>query len=134
MDISSPLKRRFADARHRFPDPSGLLYLELVALSAFSLAKLVRTVGSGTIWVFSAALLQMIVPDQFRGRVFAFEFAALTLTQSISIFWAGYAQDTIGLSVRQISFTMALVAAIVGLAWLIFNARYRTRPMVSPDA
>jgi hypothetical protein len=74
------------------------------------------------------------VPDQFRGRVFAFEFAALTLTQSISIFWAGYAQDTIGLSVRQISFTMAIVAAIVGLAWLIFNARHRTSPMVSQDA
>ncbi len=113
----------------------GLAMLGLApTLGIFSLATLIRTVGSGTIWVFSAALLQMIVPDHFRGRVFAFEFAALTLTQSISTFWAGFAQDTFGLSVRQVSFTMAVVAALVGLCWLIFNARYLSRPMVVQDA
>ncbi|MGD2076751.1 MAG: MFS transporter [Chloroflexota bacterium] len=117
----------------------GLMALGLVSLSIaptlglFSLATLVRTVGSGTIWVFSAALLQMIVPDQFRGRVFAFEFAALTLTQSISTFWAGFAQDTLGLSVQQVSFTMAIVAAVVGLSWIVFNARYLSRPMITGE-
>jgi MFS family permease len=114
----------------------ALMTLGLVLLGAaptlglFSLGTLIRTVGSGTIWVFSAALLQMIIPDHFRGRVFAFEFAALTLTQSLSTFWAGVAQDTLGLSVRHISFTMAIVAAIVGISWLIFNAHNVSRPMV----
>jgi hypothetical protein len=118
----------------------GLMTLGLALLSAaptlgiFSLGTLVRTIGSGTIWVFSAALLQMIVPDGLRGRVFAFEFAALTLTQSLSTFWAGFAQDALGLTVRQVSFTMALVAAVVGLSWLIFNARYLSRPMVVQDS
>ncbi|MFN2224349.1 MAG: hypothetical protein ACK2UH_17460, partial [Candidatus Promineifilaceae bacterium] len=65
---------------------------------------------------------------------FAFEFAALTLTQSLSTFWAGFAQDTLGLTVRQVSLTMAIVAAIVGLFWLVFNRRYLSRPMVLQDA
>lgn len=114
----------------------GLLTLGLLLLSVaptlgfFSLATLIRTIGSGTIWVFSAAMLQMAVPDRFRGRVFAFEFAALTLTQSISTFWAGYAQDALGLTVRQVSLSMALVAVLVGLVWLIFNHRYRSEPVV----
>jgi len=76
----------------------------------------------------------MIVPDRFRGRVFAFEFAALTLTQSLSTFWAGFAQDALGMSVRQISFSMALVAAIVGLAWLLFNARFSSKPVASQQS
>jgi MFS family permease len=114
----------------------GLLTLGLLLLSVaptlgfFSLATIIRTIGSGTIWVFSAAMLQMAVPDRFRGRVFAFEFAALTLTQSISTFWAGYAQDALGLTVRQVSLSMALVAVLVGLVWLIFNHRYRFEPVV----
>jgi len=131
----APLRQRWAISLG-----FGLMILGLVLLSTaptlgfFSLATFIRTVGSGTIWVFSAALLQMIVPDQFRGRVFAFEFAALTLTQSLSILWAGFAQDTLGLTVRQASFSMAIVAAVVGLSWLIFNVRHLSAPMVSQDS
>ncbi len=99
------------------------------SLGFFTFATLIRTVGSGTIWVFSAALLQMIVPDRFRGRVFAFEFAALTLTQSISTFWAGYAQDALGLNVRQITLSMSIVALLAGSIWLLFNLRYRSEPL-----
>lgn len=115
----------------------GLLALGIFILSIaptlgiFGLGTLVRTVGSGTIWVFSAALLQMIVPDRYRGRVFAFEFAALTLTQSISIFWAGYAQDVIGLDVRQVTYSMAVVASVMGILWFVFHLRHLSEPM--PD-
>jgi hypothetical protein len=79
----------------------------------------------------------MAVPDRYRGRVFAFEFAALTLTQSISIFWAGYAQDALGLSVRQITFSMSIVALVMGGIWLLFNLRYRSEALpteVGPTA
>lgn len=107
----------------------GILLLSVApSLGLFSLGTLIRTVGSGTIWVFSAALLQTIVPDRFRGRVFAFEFAILTLTQSISTFWAGYAQDVLGLSVRQVGLSMACLAVVVGLVWLIFHLRHLTQP------
>ena len=89
-------------------------------LAIFLLMSLVRTLGSGTLWVFSAVLLQMIVPDRFRGRVFAFEFAALTLTQSISILAGGYLLDTVGLSTRQVTAVSAATAASVAVLWAVF--------------
>lgn len=104
----------------------GTLMMSLApTLRPFAVAALVRTVGSGTVWVFSAALLQMLVPDRVRGRVFAFEFAALTLTQSISIYWAGFALDSLGLDVRQVAFSMSLVASVMGVLWLLFHVRHR---------
>lgn len=96
-------------------------------LPIFTLFTLTRTVGSGLIWVFSAALLQMMVPDEYRGRVFAFEFAALTLTQSISIFGAGYLMDNLGMGVRRVTAVMGYGGLIVGGIWLIFFLRYFSR-------
>lgn len=89
------------------------------------LATLLRSLGTGALWVFSSALLQRIVDERFLGRVFAFEFAALTLTQSISVIWAGIAQDQLGLDVQQV-FTATGVASLFVLgAWLVFHARTR---------
>ena len=104
-----------------------LLLASAVNLPWYLSGTLVRTIGSGTVWVFSAALLQILVPDRFRGRVFAFEFAALTLTQSISTFFAGYGQDAWGLRV-----TTAVLGSLglgVFLVWLVFY--WRARPFVS---
>ena len=127
----APMRLRWAIAAGFGFVSLGILIISLApTLGIFSLGTLIRTVGSGTVWVFSAALLQMIVPDRFRGRVFAFEFAALTLTQSISIVWAGYALDTLGLDLSQVTFTMAIVAALIGLLWLLFHFKYLSRPMV----
>ena len=89
-------------------------------LPVFLIMSFIRTVGSGTIWVFSAAMLQMIVPDRYRGRVFAFEFAALTLTQSISIFFAGYLLDTVGMDVRQVTAVSAATGAAMAVLWGVF--------------
>ncbi|MCB8952896.1 MAG: MFS transporter [Ardenticatenales bacterium] len=127
------LRRVFGDepARARWAITSGFVLLTtgLFVLSmaptlpVFALGTLIRTIGSGTIWVFSAALLQMLVPDRVRGRVFAFEFAFLTLTQSISIFWAGYGQDTLHLGVRQVTALMGWVGvAVLGL-WFLLQLR-----------
>lgn len=95
--------------------------------SIYLLGTLVRTWGSGTIWVFSAAFLQLIVSDQYRGRVFASEFASFTLTQSISIFAAGYMMDVIGFDVRQATLVMAIIAVVVLIAWVIFYGRHINR-------
>ena len=122
----APMRQRWAISIGFGLLAMGTLMISLVpTLRLFAAAALVRTVGSGTIWVFSAALLQMLVPDRFRGRVFAFEFAALTLTQSISIYWAGFAQDNLGLDVRQIAFSMSLVASVMGVLWFLFEIRHR---------
>lgn len=99
----------------------GILGLAYAAsLSAFLSGTLVRTVGSGTLWVFSAALLQILTPDRFRGRVFAFDFAALTLTQSISTFLAGFAQDAWGLDVRQVTAVFGWLGLGATALWFLF--------------
>jgi MFS family permease len=82
-----------------------------------------RGTGTGTLWVFSAALLQSMVTDRFRGRVFAFEFAVLTLTQSISTIFAGVAQDFLGLGVQQTFIVMGALGLATGVVWLAFLAR-----------
>ena len=126
-----------AAARLRWAITVGfwVLALGILGLSAaptlpwFGFATLVRTVGSGTIWVFSAALLQMMVPDRVRGRVFAFEFALLTLTQSISIFWAGFAQDGLEWSVRAVTASSGIAGLAIGLLWTTFHLYTLRRPL-----
>ena len=101
---------------------AGIFVLSIAPnLLIFSFGTLIRTIGSGTIWVFSAAILQMFVPDHYRGRVFAFEFAFLTLTQSLSILWAGFAQDSLGMSVRQVAMSMSLAALVMAGLWTWFD-------------
>ncbi len=82
-----------------------------------------RTWGTGVIWVFSSALLQINVADKVRGRVFAFEFAMLTLTQSISILYAGQALDRFGWSIRTVTLSTAIVGLFISLAWGVVIAR-----------
>lgn len=128
----SPLRVRWAISWGFALMTLGLFILSLApTLPIFVLGTLVRTVGTGTLWVFSAALLQLLLPDQVRGRVFAFEFAFLTMTQSLSIFWAGYAQDTLHLGVRQVTTSMGWLGVLVGGAWLIFHLTHQARRLNS---
>ncbi len=109
----------------------GIVGLGVAAnLPLVFLFTLIRTVGGGVIWVFSGALLQQMVPNEVRGRVFAFEFAALTLTQSISTLWAGVAQDDLGWGVQSAILNMGLVAAAMALLWFLFHAYMGSRPRV----
>lgn len=85
------------------------------------IAVFVRTFGTGGLWVFSATMLQSLTGDEFRGRVFAFEFTMLTLAQSIGTLWAGFAQDRLQLHVQSIFTIMALVSGFVTLGWLLFR-------------
>ncbi len=134
-------RRIFGDAKQRMLWAISLgfilLFLGILGLSAapslslFSIATLVRTVGSGIVWVFSAALLQILVPDSFRGRVFAFEFAFLTLTQSISTFGAGFLQDSANLSVRDTTAVFGYLGLAMTIFWLAFLLAYLFRTRIS---
>lgn len=113
---------------------AGIMGLSIAPhLSWFLLATFVRTVGSGVVWVFSAALLQMRVPDAFRGRVFAFEFAVLTLTQSLSTFGAGFLQDGWGLSVQETTAVFGYLGLAITLLWLFFLLAHRLQLREAPD-
>ena len=107
---------------------TGILALGLVnPLPAFLVATFIRTFGTGTIWVFSAVLLQILVPDRVKGRVFGFEYAALTLTESISVLAAGYTQDHFGWSLIRVSSTFGWLGVTVFLLWMTFLLTTRSK-------
>ena len=111
-----------------FLTATGILSLGLVnTLPAFLGATFMRTFGTGTIWVFSAVLLQIMVPDKVKGRVFGFEFAALTLTESLSVLAAGYTQDIFAWSLVRVSSTFGWLGVIVFILWMAFFLTTRKR-------
>lgn len=67
--------------------------------------------AGAVLWVASTVLLQTAVPDAYRGRVFAFEFALLTLVSSSTGYATGLALDWAGLGPRPL-------AALLGAAFL----------------
>jgi MFS family permease len=85
-------------------------------------AVFIRTIGGGTNWVYSAVLLQMIVPNRFLGRVFAFDIAMMTLASSLSTLWVGWARDGLGMSPHQIALTLGLIALASTLLWAAYLA------------
>ena len=80
---------------------------------------LVGHLGGSIQWVFSTTLLQQIVPDQFRGRVFAAEMALLTLILSFSTYFTGLALDH-GLDPRLITLRLALIFLLPGTFWMVY--------------
>jgi MFS family permease len=80
---------------------------------------LVGHLGGSIQWVFSTTLLQQIVPDQFRGRVFAAEMAFLTLILSLSTYFTGLGLDR-GLDPRLITLRLALIFLLPGTFWMVY--------------
>jgi MFS family permease len=80
---------------------------------------LVGHLGGSIQWVFSTTLLQQIVPDQFRGRVFAAEMALLTLVLSFSTYFTGLGLDR-GVDPRLITLRLALIFLLPGTFWMAY--------------
>jgi MFS family permease len=95
---------------------STIGYLWFSGTSVFGLALLavvLAHMGGSINWVFSTALLQIQVPDNLRGRVFAVEFAALMCTTALSTFLTGAAHDA-GWSPRALAVVLALIFLLPG--------------------
>ncbi|MBS1820183.1 MAG: MFS transporter [Acidobacteria bacterium] len=106
----------------------GAFYLALAAaqtLPTAALCVLLAHFGGSILWVFSTVLLQMEVPDEYRGRVFAAELALVTLTSSVSSYATGYALDGLGASPRALAFWLGAAFAVPGVLWLVMNARWK---------
>lgn len=76
-----------------------------------------RAMGGGTLWVFSNQLLLQTVPPNVRGRVFATEFALLTLAMATSAGTGGYALDRAGLGPGELLQLMSVTVLLPGLLW-----------------
>ncbi len=77
-----------------------------------ALAVAAAHAAGAVVWVSSTVLLQTAVPDEYRGRVFAFEFALLTLVSSSTGYATGLALDWAGLAPR-------LLAAVLGATFVL---------------
>jgi MFS family permease len=94
-------------------------------LPVAALAVLCAHFGGSILWVFSTVLLQMEVPDRFRGRVFAAELALVTLSSSASSYWTGYQLDHAGWSPRNLSFALGAMFMVPGAVWLLILSRWQ---------
>jgi hypothetical protein len=109
----------------------GVFYIALAAAPTLWLAALcvlLAHFGGSVLWVFSTVLLQIEVPDRFRGRVFAAELALVTLMSSASSYWTGYELDHAGWSPRRLAFALGLMFCVPGVLWLIIQSRWKEEP------
>jgi MFS family permease len=90
-----------------------------------ALALSIAHMGSSTNWVFSTVLLQMEVPAEYRGRVFATEFALMTLGIAVSSYVAGYWLDVAAFSPRLVATLLGAYFAIPALLWLSARPLFR---------
>ena len=106
----------------------GLFYVALSwapTLWIAALCVLCAHFGGSILWVFSTVLLQLEVPDRFRGRVFATELALVTLMSSVSSYWTGRQLDRAGWSPRTLAFSLGAMFCVPGVLWLIIQARWK---------
>jgi MFS family permease len=103
---------------------AGLFLLASLPSFGWALAgTALRAMGGGTIWVCSTQLLLVAVPHGVRGRVFATEYALLTLAMAASAGLGGFALDRGELAPEELLRTMALLTLIPAGLWGLWNLR-----------
>ncbi|HEU4768299.1 MAG TPA: MFS transporter [Pyrinomonadaceae bacterium] len=112
----------------------GIFYMAFGASTSFVVALIVLGIahcGGSILWVFSTVMLQRVVEDNFRGRVFAAELALLTLTMAASNYVTGELLDRFGVSPRWVTIGMGLFFCLPGVAWFL-TQRWWDREPVAP--
>ena len=84
---------------------------------------LVAHLGGGSQWMLSTYGLQVITPDRIRGRIFAFDYALVTLSLAASSFAAGWLADAIG--PRPTVMGLGGVALAWGAIWWVLTRDIR---------
>lgn len=135
------LGRRIAgrDDRRLFPAMGLALAIFGAAYVVFGLSPaivvaapivFVAHLGGGAQWTLSTYGLQRIVPDRIRGRIFAFDFALVTLTLGLSSWLAGHAAERFG--PRPTAFGLGGLALLWTLGWWTATTRVRQQPLERP--
>jgi hypothetical protein len=83
----------------------------------------VAHLGGGAQWTLSTYGLQRIVPDRYRGRLFAIDYGLVTLTIAGSLTLAGWAAEHV--SPTAVMLTLAGVSLAWSVAWIWLTARLR---------
>lgn len=102
----------------------GTTYVGVSAAPLFVLVAalvLIAHLGGGAQWSMSTYGLQVATPDALRGRIFAADFALVTLSLAVSFFAAGAASQRYG--PRPVILVLALVNLAWGAAYLALTRR-----------
>ena len=99
------------------------------ALSVAAFGVLVAHMGGGMQWTLSTYGLQRVTPDHIRGRIFAADFALVTLSMSASLLVAGAVAERTG--PRPPTLGLAVVAYLWGTAYLLLTRRLRSTSRLS---
>jgi MFS family permease len=91
-------------------------YMPTLWLAAAAL--FLATMAANVLWVFSSTLLQLSVPDAYRGRVFATDFALFTIVMSVSTFATGWSIDHRMATPRTLAAILGGLLFLPGLWWL----------------
>lgn len=100
----------------------GVGYIAFGGATSFALAIIVLMMahaGGSILWVNSTVLLQRVVEDNFRGRVFAAELALLTLAMAASNYATGELLDRFHYSPRTITIGIGIFFLLPGLLWFV---------------
>jgi predicted MFS family arabinose efflux permease len=113
----------------------GLGYLSVGVMPTLwlaGLAILTAHLGGGAQWVLSSYSLQRLVPDRIRGRIFAFDYALITLSLGVSSIVAGALADAVG--PRLAVGVVGGVALGWAAAWWVLTRGVRRTPIFAAGA
>lgn len=99
-------------------------YMPTLWLAAAAL--FLATMAANVLWVFSSTLLQLSVPDTYRGRVFSTDFALFTIVMSVSTFGTGWSLDHGIATARTLAAILGGLLFLPGLWW--FSLTWRRQP------
>ncbi|MEM7347411.1 MAG: MFS transporter [Chloroflexota bacterium] len=85
-------------------------------------ALLLRAMGGSTMWTYSNTIIQMKVPNQFLGRIFALDHGIFTLVASLSIWLTGLALDRLALDPRSLALWVAGISVLPIIVWVLGTA------------
>jgi len=105
-------------------------YMPTLWLAATAL--FLATMAANVLWVFSSTLLQLSVPDAYRGRVFATDFALFTIVMSVSTFGTGWSLDHSAATSRTLAAILGGLLFLPGLLWL--PTTLRRQPALSSSS
>jgi len=110
----------------------GFSYMALGLAPTLWIAAVVIFVahlGGGAQWVLSTFGLQVLVPDHIRGRVFAVDFAMITLSLAISSVIASVIADSSG--PRTAALAVGAMAVVWAIAWSVLTRSTRRRTVAA---
>lgn len=104
----------------------GILFPLAATLELAFVLVVLSSMGRSVLWVYSATLLQLLTPDSFRGRVFAVEFALMTLGSSVAILISQRAIDQGLLDARGLGVALGILAVLGGLPYFAYLKKSAT--------